>query len=125
MKKNKFWIVSRLKSFGYAFNGLKILFIEEHNARIHLLATVLVTLAGFWLHISSTEWLAILIVFGLVLSLEAVNSALEGIANFVSPQRHNEIKKIKDLAAAGVLIAVIIAVFCGLIVFLPKVMRQF
>ena len=121
MNKEKFSLKKRFKSFGYAFNGLRLLISEEHNARIHLIAAIVAVMAGFLLHISSLEWVAIILAFGFVISLEIVNTAIENIADFVSPERHMQIKKIKDLAAAGVLIAAITALIIGLIIFIPKI----
>lgn len=125
MKEQKFSIVKRFKSFVFAFNGLSILLREEHNARIHLLAALCAIVAGFVLHISTLEWVAVIFVIGFVISLELINSAIENISDFVCPERHDSIKKIKDLAAGGVLIAAITALAVGLIVFLPHIIDLF
>ncbi len=122
MKNQKFSIRERLKSFGFAFNGLKILIREEHNARIHLFAVVCVTVAGVFLKISVSEWIAIVFAFGFVIAMEIINSVIENIADFVSPEKHEMIKKIKDLSAAAVLIAAITAFIIGLIIFVPKIL---
>lgn len=121
MKQNKFSIKKRLESFYYAWNGIKILIKEEHNARIHLFATFLAISLGIYFSLSSVEWICLVLTIGLVISLEAVNSAIENIADFISPEWHEQIKKIKDLSAGAVLIAAIAAFFVGLILFLPKV----
>ena len=121
MKTQKFSISNRIRSFGYAFNGLKILFKEEHNARVQLFAAMAVVIAGFVFNISNTEWVAIVFAIGFVLAMEAINSAIEGLADFVSPEKHEMIKKVKDLSAAGVLISALTASIIGLFVFLPKV----
>ena len=120
MKNQKFSALQRLKSFTYAFNGLKILLREEHNARIHFVIAVSVTIAGFALKISALEWIAIVIAIGFVITTEIINSAIENIADFISPEKHEMIKKIKDLAAAGVLVSALTALTTGLIIFLPK-----
>ena len=122
MKNQKFSIRERLKSFGFAFNGLKILVREEHNSRIHLFAVVCVIIAGVFVKISVSDWIAVVFAFGFVIVMEIVNSAIEGIADFVSPEKHEMIKKIKDLSAAAVLIAAITAFIIGLIIFVPKIL---
>ena len=121
MEKQRFSISKRIKSFGYAFNGLKILIREEHNARIHIFAAISAIFAGFYFQISSLEWLAIILSIGFVITLEIINSAIENIADFVSPDKNNSIKRIKDLAAAGVLISALTALAIGLIIFIPKI----
>ena len=121
MFTDKFSLAKRIKSFQYAFNGLGILIKEEHNARIHLVAAIGVVIAGILCKISKTEWIAIVFAIGLVICMEIINSAIENIADFICPEQHDTIKKVKDLAAAGVLISAIVALIVGLIVFLPKV----
>lgn len=116
----KFSIRKRLKSFKYAFDGLKVLIKEEHNARIHLIIAILAVIAGFVLKISPGEWLAICILIGLILAMEIFNSVIENICDHISPEWNPTIKKIKDLMAAAVLIVAIIAVICGIIIFAPK-----
>ncbi len=122
MKNKKFTIRSRLRSFNYAFNGIKILVREEHNARIHIFAAICAVIAGFILNISSLEWISVLFSIGFVLAFEAINSAIESIADFVSAEKHDAIKKIKDLSAAAVLLSAITALIIGFIVFLPKIL---
>ena len=122
MKDQRFAIRKRIESFQFAFNGLKILIREEHNARIHLFAVVCVTIAGFGFKISASEWIAVVVASGFVISMEIVNSAIEGISDFISPEKHEMIKKIKDLSAAAVLLAAITAFIIGLIIFMPKIL---
>jgi len=125
MKQKGFSIRKRIRSFGYAFNGLRILIREEENAKIHLLAALCVLIAGVFLKISQIEWIAIILAIGLVISLEAINTSIENISDFVSPEKHMWIKKIKDLSAAGVLIGAITAAIVGLIIFIPKLLELF
>jgi diacylglycerol kinase len=123
MKLQRFSISKRLESFKYAFNGLRILIKEEHNARIHLFAAIFVIIAGLFFNISMNEWIGVIFSIGLVFSLEIVNSSIENIADFISPERHEMIKKIKDLSASGVLISSITALIIGLIIFIPKILK--
>lgn len=122
MEPQKFSIRKRIKSFSFAFNGLKILITEEHNARIHLVAAICAVIASIVFEISAFEWIAVIIAIGLVFALELMNSAIESIADFVAPEKNEKIKKIKDLSAAGVLISAITALIIGMIVFLPKIL---
>jgi diacylglycerol kinase len=121
MKQKKFSWKKRLMSFKYAFNGLKTLIKEEYNARIHVAIAICTVLAGFFFKISGSEWIAITFCIGMVMALEMINSAMENLADFVSPEKHDKIKKIKDLAAGAVLLAAVVAVVVGLIVLLPKI----
>lgn len=120
-KQEKFSIAKRLKSFTYAFNGLKVLFQEEHNSRIHLFATVCVIIAGALLKLSVLEWAAVAFAVGLVFSGEIFNSAIEDLSDVVCPERDDRIKKVKDLAAAAVLVNAIAAATIGILIFLPKI----
>jgi diacylglycerol kinase len=121
MKNQKFSMQKTITSFVYAFNGLKIMIREETNSRIHLFAAICSVIAGILFKISSSEWIALVFAIGFVITIEIVNSAIENIADFVSPGKDDMIKKVKDLSAAGVLVSAITALAIGLIVFVPKI----
>ena len=120
MKNSGFTFRKRLASFRYAFNGIRLLIQKEHNAWIHCFATICVIIAGFSFGLSQTEWMAVVIVIGAVLSAEAINSSIESLADLVSPEYNEAIKKTKDLAAGAVLIMAIAAAIVGSIIFFPK-----
>ncbi len=122
MNQEKFKISDRLKSFKFAFNGIRILFLNEHNVWIHLIAALSVIIAGIVLKISHSEWTIVLIAIGLVFTSEAINTSIEKLSDFVSPDKRSPIKEVKDLAAAGVLISSITALLVGFFVFLPKIL---
>ena len=121
MKEEKFSIRKRLRSFGYAFEGILTLLRDEHNSRIHVFAMACVVVCGFLLDISSMEWCVVALCCGGVLMAEAMNSGIEALADLVSPEFHPLVKKAKDVSAAGVLMMAIAAATAGLIIFLPKV----
>jgi len=116
----RFSLKSRVKSFGYAINGLKTVYKTEHNLWIHTLALAVVVLLGFFLNISCTEWVLIVIASGVVLSSEILNSAIEYIADFVSPDYSELVGKAKDIAAAAVLVTALMSLVVGGIIFVPK-----
>lgn len=120
--KKPFSLIDRIKSFGPAFNGLRLLFIYEHNARIHLLASVVAVSLGIWLDINGLEWLAISIVIALVFLSELFNTSIEKLADKVEPNWDKLIGEIKDYASAAVLIASILAIVVGGIIFIPKIL---
>ena len=123
--KEKFSIKKRIKSFGYAFNGLWLLIRDEHNARIHLSISILVIAAGFYFSIHYIEWLILILTIGFVFVAEFFNSAIEALADKVSEEKHPYIKKAKDLAAGGVLFAAISSVLIGLIIFGSRILDLF
>ena len=110
-----------MQSFKYAFNGLRIILREESNAWIHFCIAICVLTAGFLLKISVVEWTVVIFCIGFVFALELINSAIENIADFVSKEYHDLIKKTKDLAAGAVLIGAIVVAIIGLIIFAPKI----
>jgi diacylglycerol kinase len=123
MKKvpNKFSVRQRLKSFRFAFAGLFTFLFTEHNARIHLVAAVAVTIAGVLFNINVSEWLAIVIVTAMVWAAELFNTVVEKIMDHITPEYHPQVKIIKDLSAAAVLVTAIAALIAGLIIFIPKI----
>ena len=121
--RNDNYIKGRVDAFKHAFNGLYILFTEEPNSIIQALLTVAALLMGYFLRISSIEWIVLSIVIGMVFATEAINSAIENLADFACNKRIEEsIKKTKDLSAAAVLFSAIAALIAGLIIFLPKLL---
>lgn len=120
---NKFSIKARIRSFGYAFAGLKRFFLTEHNVWIHAVAAILAIIISFLLKISSLEWVGVLFASGLVLAAEAFNTCIEKIMDRLLPQQDETVKYVKDLAAGAVLIAAIVAAIVGLIIFLPKIIH--
>lgn len=123
MKEEKFSLRKRAKSFVYAFNGIATLLRDEHNSRIHVAAMAAVVIMGFLLGLTATEWCVVALCCGGVLMAEAMNSAVEAVADLVSPEYHPLIKKAKDVGAAGVLMMAIAAATAGLIIFLPKLIE--
>ncbi|MDF2516114.1 MAG: diacylglycerol kinase [Sphingobacterium sp.] len=122
MAQSNFSWKARIRSFGYAFNGLKIVWREEHNFRVHLLAAVLAIALSWALRISPYEWLAVVFSIGFVLVCELLNTALENLADFVCPEKNPNIKRIKDIAAAAVMLSSLTALLIGMLIFVPKLL---
>ena len=120
MKTKQFSFRERANSFRFAGEGVYNFFANEHNAWIHLAATITVFIAALCFRVSRMEMISLVIVTGFVWSAEIFNTVIEKIMDFVSPELHPEIKLIKDLAAAGVLLAAFTAVVTGAIIFIPK-----
>ena len=117
--------IFKMKRFIYAFKGILTTFKTQLNFRLHLLAVLSVTIAGFLFKLNPAEWALILLAIGLVLALELVDTAIESLVDIISPDYNEKAGRIKDIAAGAVLIAAIISVFIGLIVFLPKIIALF
>lgn len=124
--KNKYNLCERrIRSFGYAFQGLGHLFKEQPNALIHGICAILVIAAGFLLELTPGEWLWIIAAIGAVFAMELINSAIEETINLISPEWQQKAGKIKDMAAAAVLITAITAAIIGLVIFIPKILSLF
>lgn len=108
------------KSFRYALEGIVTGFKKERNMRIHVAAAILVILAGTLLHISAAEWSLCFVLFGMVMALELVNTAVEAVVDLVTEEQKALAKIAKDTAAGAVLIAAIMAAVTGCVIFLPK-----
>ena len=121
MSKKESFLLNRLKSVGYAFKGAIYLIKTEASIKIQIVIAVLVTIAGFILSISTTEWVFQCLAIALVMSVEGINTAIEAVADFIHPEHHNKIGIIKDIAAGAVFISAFFAVIIGFIIYLPKV----
>jgi diacylglycerol kinase len=109
-----------VRSFRYAGRGVADLFWFENNAKVHLLAAVVVVSIGIWLKVSRIEWAIIITQIGLVFAAEAFNTALEKLCDLVQPTYHPQVKVIKDVASGAVLILAITAVIVAILIFIPK-----
>lgn len=121
MTKKESFIVNRLKSVGYAFKGALLLLKTESSIKIQFFIATVVTIAGFFFNISSTEWCIQLLAIGLIMCAEGINTAIEEIADFIHPEHHIKIGVIKDIAAGAVFIAAFFASIIGFIIYLPKI----
>ena len=117
------YLIGRLRSFGHAFRGLKVLVQSQRNARIHAVATILAVAAGAYARISSTEWLLIVLAVVCVWAAEALNTSIEFLVDLISPELNPLAAKAKDVAAGAVLVAAIGSLIIGVLVFGPHVLR--
>ena len=104
------------------YTCIKLLFIKEHNSRIHLLLTATVLLAGIIVQLSHVEWLFMALSIAIVFISELFNTALERLADKVEPNFDSMIGAVKDYASGAVLVASIFAIVVGLVIFGPKIM---
>jgi len=109
-----------INSFRYAIEGFISSFKTERNMKIHVLAMVLVVVAGLYLKLSLIEWCFISVAIAVVLGAELFNTAIETIVDMVSPEQNPKAKLAKDISAAAVLVLAIGAATVGLIIFIPK-----
>jgi len=114
------WLTGRLKSFLFAFQGLRFL-LRERNAQVHLVATLIVLSAGILGHVSRLEWVSLTVAIAGVWVAEAFNTALECLANAAVPQMHPMVKVAKDVAAGAVLLMAVGAVCVAGLVFMPRI----
>jgi diacylglycerol kinase (ATP) len=116
-----FSVKARLKSFIFAFEGFAYMLRTQHNAWVHLAATVVVAAVGFSLHVSAEAWRWLIVALALVWVAEAMNTAFEHLCDVVS-QFHHSVKRSKDVAAAAVLVSVIASTLLGAITFTPYIL---
>lgn len=113
-----------LQAMGHAVDGIITMLREERNMRYHTLAAVLALLVGCLLKVDANEWLWLLLVIFLVFAAEFLNTVTEAVTDLLVSHHYNvEVKKAKDVAAGGVLIAACFAVLVGLIIFVPRIIN--
>lgn len=122
-KKNSFPL-ARARSFLYASKGLIVFFRTQPNAWIHLLAALVVTGTGLWFRISHSEWTALVICIGAVFASEMANTAIEFLTDMVSPEYNEKAGRVKDMAAASVLVSSLASVIVACIIFFPRLRAE-
>ncbi len=115
---------NRLHSFRNAFRGIGILLRHEPNARIHLVISTIVVAAGFYFQIKISEWAILLVAICMVITTEIINTSIENLCDRITAETDPDIRNIKDIAAAAVLLTSIFAVIIGILIFWPYVFYQ-
>lgn len=110
------FVAGRLRSFAYAFAGLRVVVVTQRNTWIHAVATLLVVALGFWLELGRLDWCWLVVAIALVWIAESFNTALESLADASVPEQHPLVRRAKDSAAAAVLLAAIAAAAIGFLV---------
>ena len=118
MKKTK----RLINSFKYAISGIITSFRTERNMKIHILVMILVIIAGIIFKLSLLDWIILVIMFGLVISAELFNTAIETTIDMITKEKNEKAKIAKDVAAGAVLVLAIVSVIVGLIIFIPKIL---
>lgn len=108
------------KAFSYAWMGIVHGASKERNVKSHLIAAVIVFLAAWWTGISRVEWIIVIALIGLMITLELLNAAVERVVDLVTVEKHPLAKQAKDLAAGAVLVFAIASAVIGALIFLPK-----
>jgi diacylglycerol kinase (ATP) len=120
-QKDNTFITGRLKSVSYALKGAIKLMTTEHSIMVQCVIAIVVTIAGFYFDITTTQWLFQTTAIGFVMSIEGLNTAVEKIADFIHPNYNERIGFIKDIAAGAVFFAALTAIIIGLIIYLPLI----
>lgn len=110
------------KSFYYAIEGIRVNLLNERNLVIHFCFMIAVITCGLIFSISRIEWLICLLLFGIVISAELMNTAIETAIDICMPEINPKAKLAKDTAAGAVLVIAIIAAIIGLLIFIPKLL---
>ncbi|MBT2163054.1 diacylglycerol kinase [Zobellia laminariae] len=121
MPKEESFAVNRIKSVGFAMRGALLLIKTEASIKIQVFLAVVVTIAGFYYEISTTEWIFQIFAVSLVVGIEGANTAIEKICDFIHPDFDERIGFIKDVAAGAVMLVSIGATIVGCIIYLPKI----
>jgi len=115
-------ILDRIKAVKFAAKGFWILITTEKSIITEVIIGIIMTIIGFLMNISTTEWILQIFAIGIVLVAEALNTAIEKIADFIHPDYHKKIEFIKDISAGAAFFAAIMALIIGLIIYIPKFM---
>jgi diacylglycerol kinase len=120
MNSESNFILNRIKAVKYAAKGFWILITSEKSIIAQVIISLIMTIFGFVMQISATEWMFQFFAIGLVLVAESLNTAIEKMADFIHPEYHKKIGLIKDISAGAAFFAAIFAVIIGLIIYIPK-----
>ncbi len=120
MNSERNFFVNRLKSVKYAAKGFWILITSEKSIIAQIIIALIITIIGLLMHLSATEWMFQFLAIGILLVAESLNTAIEKIADFIHPEYHKQIGRIKDISAGAAFFAAIFALIIILIIYFPK-----
>lgn len=115
------FLKDRIRGIGYAFRGAYLLVKTESSIQIQVVIAILVTAAGFYFDISSTEWILQVLAIALVLGIEGLNTAIEKMSDYTQPEFDDKIGFIKDISAGAVMWVSLGSIIVGLIIYIPKI----
>jgi len=118
------FLVSRIRSFGYAFRGWWHVIRTQQNAWIHATVSTAVLIVGLWLGLPPRDWAVLLVTIAMVWAAEIINTAIEAVVDLASPAKHPLAKVGKDVGAAAVLIAALAAIGVGLLIMGPPLLSK-
>jgi len=121
MKPNVGFVIGRLRSTIYAVRGFRILIFSEHSFIFHGTLSVILISLGFYNKLSSVEWGLQIIAIGLVMVAEALNTAIEKIADHIEPNRNKAIEVIKDVGAGAVLVGLFAEIVIVALIYVPRI----
>ena len=121
MPKEESFFINRIKSVGFALRGAFLLIRTESSIKVQVGIAVVMTIAGFYYNISSTEWAIQILTIAAILGAEGLNTAIEKVADFIQPDFDKKIGIIKDVSAGAVMLVSIAACFIGFTIYLPKI----
>lgn len=124
MKNLYLFLCGRLRSFRPAFQGWAHVWRTQPNAWLHAVITLAVIAVSFWVGLSRTDWVFILLATGLVWVAEFLNTALEAVVDLASPRQHKLAKAAKDVSAGAVVVAAFIAVLVGILLLGPPLLEK-
>ena len=108
------------KSVGHALDGIEYAINHERNIKIEIFLAIISSILGFILKISIIEWIVIILLIALIISLELINTSIERCVDLVTKDYHDLAKVSKDMAAGAVLVSSLFSIIVGLLIFLPK-----
>lgn len=124
MPKESF-LKNRWKSVGFALRGAFLLIRTEASIKVQVFIAIVMTAAGFFFEISSTEWILQILTIAGIMGAEGLNTAIEKVCDYIQPEFDNKIGFIKDVSAGAVMLVSIAATIIGFIIYLPKIFLMF
>jgi undecaprenol kinase len=119
------FLISFWETTKNALNGIALAAESERSFRLHTLAMLVVTVLGWYLELAMLEWGLLFLTYAVMMGIELLNSAMESFADFMHPDEHPAVKRVKDIAAGAVQVAAIFSIAIAIVLFGPKIAALF
>lgn len=113
------------KTIKNSINGFKSYAKEGKSIVIYLIGVILEIIMGFVYNINGLEWILIICILGVILSVELINTALEATCDAITKEYNEFVKIAKDCGSAATFVVFTVAIILNIIIFLPKILVLF
>lgn len=116
---------SIMNIFKYSINGIRSYAEDGKSFIVYVFLSIIEIILGFIFDINGLEWILIIVILGIILAVELLNTAIEATCDAITKDFNPLIKIAKDCGSGATFIIFVVAIILNIIIFLPKIIALF